>query len=204
MPRGRRAVALVAATVTALAVAVAVVLVVQEDEPRHVRAAATPSVTAPPIFKPRKATAPIGVPDRLVISSIGVDAPVLPVGTTPEGAQEVPSSLEATGWWRDGQQPGSAGNAVIVGHTASAADGVFDDLVELDEGDTITVSSGSESLSYAVTREEAVEVADFASVADEIYRETGPSGLVLMTCGDWNGTEFETTVIIHAEVAQQS
>ena len=116
----------------------------------------------------------------------------------------MPSSLEATGWWRDGQQPGSAGNAVIVGHTAPAADGVFDDLVELDEGDTITVSSGSESLSYAVTREEAVEVADFASVADEIYRETGPSGLVLMTCGDWNGTEFETTVIIHAEVAQQS
>ena len=47
--------------------------------------------------------------------------------------------------------------------------------------------------------EKWTEVADFAAESDRIYRETGPSGLVLMTCGDWNGTRFETTVITYAK-----
>lgn len=170
-----------------------------DDSPK---AGPTKTTTAP-TSEPTKAqpVRSIGTPDRLAISAIGVEAPVIPVGTTAKGAQDVPSSLDATGWWRDGSKPGQPGNAVIVGHTASKGDGVFDDLSNLDQGDTITVSNGKKSLTYTVTNEQELEVSKFATVADEIYRRTGPSGIVLMTCGDWNGTRFETTVIVTAKIA---
>lgn len=164
--------------------------------------ATSPKTTPAPTTEPTKAqpVKSIGTPDRLAISAIGVDAPVISVGTTAKGAQDVPGSLDATGWWRDGSKPGQPGNAVIVGHTASKGDGVFDELGDLNKGDKITVSSGKDMLTYTVTKEQVLEVSKFATVADEIYRRTGPSGIVLMTCGDWNGTRFETTVIVTAKL----
>jgi LPXTG-site transpeptidase (sortase) family protein len=198
---GRRRVALLVAALVLLVAAVGTAFALtRDDEPTSAAPGptSTPTPTATASTVPPMPWKPIGEPERLAISAIDVDAPVLPVGTTPEGAQEVPSSLAATGWWRDGQKPGQDGNAVIVGHTASKGDGVFDELGELEKGDEITVSAGKRSLTYTVTKEQVVEVADFATVADEIYREDGTSGLVLMTCGDWNGTAFETTVIVHA------
>ena len=139
------------------------------------------------------------MPDRLVIEALDIDAPVTSVGTTPENAQEVPGSLDETGWWRDGSEPGAPGNAVIVGHTASADDGVFDPLVDVETGDEVLVSGEDGEATFVVDRTEVVPVDDFASRAAEIYRTDGASGLVLMTCGDWNGQEFESTVIVHAK-----
>lgn len=167
------------------------------DEPAAPRATgATKGSRAIPFSH---AVKPIGVPKHLVVRDVEVDAPVLPVGTTKAGAQDVPKSLKDTGWWKDGQLPGQPGNAVIVGHTASKDDGVFDDLGDLEKGDEITVRGDKGTLGYRVTSEREVKVENFAAESDRIYRETGPSGLVLMTCGDWNGSRFETTVIVYAE-----
>lgn len=168
-----------------------------EKKPEAAAPKATPS-SEPTKSQPAKSG------DRVIIPSLDVDAPMLPVGTTSEGAQEVPSSMEATGWWKDGSKPGQPGNAVIVGHTASEGNGVFDELGDLDRGDKVTVSSGKKKLTYTVTKEQVLEVSKFATVADEIYRRTGPSGIVLMTCGDWNGTRFETTVIITAKLKDKA
>jgi LPXTG-site transpeptidase (sortase) family protein len=187
-------------------IATAVVVTRDDDKPTAPRA--TPSATTTPT--PRKTVPfsdpvkPIGEPTRLVIDEIGVDAKVLPVGTTAKGAQEVPASLHETGWWKDGQQPGQPGNAVIVGHTASKDDGVFDELSDLGKGDRFTLAGKDGKLTYRVTSEKEIKVADFAAESDRIYRETGPSGLVLMTCGDWNGTRFETTVITYAKAVGRS
>jgi LPXTG-site transpeptidase (sortase) family protein len=140
------------------------------------------------------------VPKRLKIRELGVDAEVLALGKAADGSQEVPTSLGATSWWRDGAKPGEAGNTVIVGHTASRTDGVFDELGTLRRGDRVTVKARHGTLDYTVTETSKVEVAKFPSVSDSIYSETGPSGLVLMTCGDWNGSDFDTTVIVRAEL----
>lgn len=142
-----------------------------------------------------------GVPDRIEIETLEIDAPVEPVGTTPENAQEVPAALDETGWWRDGALPGENGNAVIVGHTASSDDGVFDRLVDIESGDEILVTGEDGTAAFTVTETDVVPVPDFATVAPDVYRSDGASGLVLMTCGDWNGEEFETTVIVFAERA---
>lgn len=192
-------------TVAAGVAALVCVAVVRVGESTPVQATATATVSTP---RPTPSAAPskqkihaIGTPDRLTIPAIGVKAAVVPVGTTAEGAQEVPPSFDVTGWWKDGRQPGQSGNAVIVGHTASKSAGVFDNLSDLKKGDTIAVSSGSEHLTYTVTGEQEVRNEKFGAVADQIYRRVGPSGVVLLTCGDWNGSRFEATVIVTARVA---
>lgn len=192
--------ALIGGLVAVVVAAVAVVaLLWPHNDPKPPTAAPSPSATT---ASPTPSVGPvrdIGVPDRLVVPSIAVDAPVIQVGTADDQSQEVPSSLTDTGWWRDGQQPGQAGHAVIVGHTASKDEGVFDRLGELAEGDEIEVMSGDERVTFRVTGTQDVPVAEFGKVAPEVYRSEGEPGVVLMTCGDWNGVEFESTVIVTAE-----
>lgn len=169
------------------------------DDPVAKPAAVRPTTTS---ATPRIAAAKdVGRPERLTIRSIGVNAPVTQVGTTADGAQDVPESIDDAGWWRDGVQPGRSGNAVVVGHTASSADGVFDDLGDLRRGDDIEVRSAGGTLHYDVTRMTSVKVADFNRISPLVYRPGGRPGLVLMTCGDWNGKRFESTTIVFSTLA---
>jgi len=126
---------------------------------------------------------------------------VVPVGTAADNSQEVPSDPTVTGWWRDGSRPGESGNTVIVGHTKSRGAGVFDALGKLREGDSIALDTGGPRLTYAVTETSTIPVDQFGTVADSIYRRSGRSGLVLLTCGDFDGREFDSTVIVHAALA---
>lgn len=139
-----------------------------------------------------------GTPERLVIDALDVDAPVEPVGVAPAGGQEVPHHIDTTGWWRDGSVPGAPGNAVMVGHTASAADGVFDRLGELAPGDEVRVTGPEGTVTFVVDQTRVVSRDAFRDLVADLYRTDGPGGLVLMTCGDWNGSEFESTVVVTA------
>ncbi|MCW2769821.1 MAG: Sortase family protein [Aeromicrobium sp.] len=192
---------LAAAAAIVVAVGAATAVLLTRDDGR----AAGPHASASTSPNPQRTAPfgsglkPIGVPARVIIPDVKVDAAILQVGTTAAGAQDVPHSLKDTGWWRDGQQPGQPGNAVIVGHTASKDDGVFDNLSDLEKDDRITVRGQKGTLDYRVTSEREVKVEKFKAESDRIYRETGPSGLVLMTCGDWNGERFETTIIVYAK-----
>lgn len=200
MTRRGLAVVIAIVAVTAVVVVLSLVLPRGDAETSPVQASASPtpssSATPSPIASPKP-----GDPSRLRIPAIEVDAPVMAVGTTKDNAQQVPTSLDVTGWWRDGARPGEPGNAVVVGHTASADAGVFDPLVDVEEGDDIVVDSEGEEYAFTVTKIATVPVENFGDVAGEVYRKTGRSGLVLMTCGDWNGKDFETTVIVTAEAA---
>lgn len=200
-----RLLAALAAAAVVVAVAVLVLLVTGRDQDRDERSEEPPAASTPassePAPTPTFVDGAVGEPTRLQIEALDVDAPVQPVGTTPENAQEVPAALDETGWWRDGAVPGAPGNAVIVGHTASADDGVFDPLVDIEQGDEVLVTGAEGTAAFTVERVDVVPVADFADVAADVYRSDGASGLVLMTCGDWNGNEFETTVIVHAAPA---
>lgn len=190
---------LVALAVAAVAAVVVGVRVTDQDQPVAKPTAITPTATTAATTRTADAR-DVGRPERLTVKDIRVDAPVKPVGTTADGAQDVPKSIDDTGWWRDGVQPGKSGNAVIVGHTASSDDGVFDDLGKLDRGDEVVVRSARGNLRYKVTRLTSVKVDDFSRISPAVYRETGPPGLVLMTCGDWNGKEFETTTIVFSRL----
>jgi hypothetical protein len=56
-----------------------------------------------------------GSPRRLRIQAVRVDAPVEPVGLTPQSNLALPAHAEAVGWYAAGVRPGQAGDAVLDG-----------------------------------------------------------------------------------------
>jgi len=138
-----------------------------------------------------------GVPRRLQVPAIGVDAAVERVSLAADGSQEVPGSLHKVGWWRSGSRPGGQGNVVLVGHAARTRDGVFDDLGLVGVGDEIVVHA-DEVVRYRVVATDVIPVEAFVDQATDIYRTTGDAGVVLMACSGWDGQEYATTTVVRA------
>lgn len=163
------------------------------DRPPSPRAAAPTSAMTSPNPLPSR-------PMTLAIRSIGItDAAIDPLGTLGDGSQEVPSDPRRVGWWKHGALLGASGSIALVGHTKSRGGGVFDKLGQLSPGDTVDVTSAdSQRWGFTVESVEEVDVDDFAAIADSVYRTTGPSVLTLMTCGDFDGHEFDSTVVVRA------
>jgi LPXTG-site transpeptidase (sortase) family protein len=183
-----------------------------------VEQAATPARTKPPLTvpettqydvapdveitsaepSPRPAPAP-GVPQRLVVPILGVDAPVIPI-TAPGGVLLPPSDPQTLGWWRDGARPGAAlGGALITGHTVSSGGGAFDDLETLRRGDEVRVRTPDRVLRYEVTGVRVYRKARIARDAEQLFSQTVPGRLVLITCEDWNGSFYESNAVIFAD-----
>lgn len=133
-----------------------------------------------------------------MIAEIDVKAKVLALGTLPDGSQGLPDNFTDVSWWRDGQEPGQPGNAVFAGHTYSKGDGVFDRLPQLRPGDHVVVVTRYGRQTYRVKSVGSVPFAKYGSFASQITRHTGKSGLVLQTCGDWDGSEYHATTVVFA------
>jgi sortase A len=95
------------------------------------------------------------IPDRLVIPSIFLDAPILPVhykdvevGGEIYHQWRVPAEF-AVGWQDGSALLGLPGNTVLNGHH-NAYGMVFKDLVEMKIGDEIQVHAGEETFRYLV------------------------------------------------------
>jgi hypothetical protein len=103
----------------------------------------TPSPTPQPTATPQPTPTPVprpGLPVRLVIPSIKVDAAVEHVGLTSDGDMDVPKDYHNVAWYQPGPRPGEQGNAAIDGHVDSKTNtAVFWDLRKLKPGDDIIV-----------------------------------------------------------------
>lgn len=149
----------------------------------------TPTFTATAVPSPTPTPTPTpGLPVRLRIPAIGVDAWIEPVGLTKDQAMGVPSRWEDVGWFRLGYRPGEVGNAVIAGHldTNTGAPAVFWDLDRLQPGDEIIVvaDDGVERV-FVVQGADAYEY-DQAPV-QRIFGPAERPRLNLITCdGAWN------------------
>jgi LPXTG-site transpeptidase (sortase) family protein len=139
------------------------------------------------LFATAPATADPITPAHLSIPSLGVDAVVEQVGVKDDGSMQNPSSFATVGWYKYGAKPGAVGHAVFAGHVNNALglDGVFAHLFEVNIGDKIVVTDQNGStLTYAV--ESKTQYDSQNAPRDEIFKVTGPSELVLITCeGDW-------------------
>ena len=131
----------------------------------------------------------VGLPLRLKIPVIRVDAVVEDVGLTSAGAMESPSGPATTAWFKLGVRPGEFGSAVIAGHFGTWKTGqgsVFDNLHNIKIGDQITVIDDKGVTINFIVR----EIKSFASDADSssiFYSADGKSHLNLITCeGEWN------------------
>ena len=94
-----------------------------------------------------------GLPARLKIPSINVDAPVEYVGLTPDGAMDVPKERTDVAWFNLGPRPGERGNAVIAGHYGwkNRKASTFDNLYKLRKGDKLHIENDKgETISFVV------------------------------------------------------
>jgi LPXTG-site transpeptidase (sortase) family protein len=147
---------------------------------------------------PRPPVAP-GLPLRLVVPSLDVNAPVVPI-TAPGGVLLPPSDPQTLGWWRDGAQPGAArGGALITGHTVHTGGGAFDDLETLRKGDEVGVRTARGLLRYAVTEVTVYRKATLARDAARVFSQSVPGRLVLITCEDWNGSGYDSNAVVFAD-----
>ncbi len=129
-----------------------------------------------------------GLPIRIKIPKIGVDAALEYVGVTAQGAMAVPKGPDNAAWFDLGPRPGDNGSAVIAGHEGwkNNIQAVFDNLHTLQKGDQIYVTDEKGAVATFVVRE--VRTYDQNANAGGVFNSTdGKAHLNLITCeGVWN------------------
>ncbi len=146
-----------------------------------------PTTTTLAIF-PEQEQPNTGLPIRLKIPAISVDAAVEQVGLTASGAVDTPKNQDNVAWFKLGQIPGAIGSAVMDGHYGwkKSKPSVFDNLYKLSIGDEIYVEDEKGVVTTFVVREKR----RYDPTADAVRVFTlkdEKSHLNLITCeGDWD------------------
>jgi LPXTG-site transpeptidase (sortase) family protein len=129
-----------------------------------------------------------GLPTRLVIPKIGVDAGFEYVGVTPQGAMDVPKDPIYVGWFDLGPRPGEEGSAVVAGHEGwkNGILVVFDNLHTLQKGDKVYVEDDKGVTTVFAVRE-LRELGKNEDASIVFNSNDGKAHLNLITCeGVWN------------------
>lgn len=156
----------------------------------------------PPIA-PLVGSAGIGVPVRINIPSIGLDAAIEQLGKTTDGAMAVPTKPLDASWYRLGPRPGEVGSATIAGHVDWVNGGiaVFGKLHEIRQGDIIRVKDDNGVAISFVVRE--IRIYDATADATDIFSSTdGKIRLNIITCyGVWDKTtnDYSQRLVVFAE-----
>jgi LPXTG-site transpeptidase (sortase) family protein len=145
----------------------------------------------------------VGLPVRIKIASIHVDAAIRAVGLAADGSMDAPELPHDAAWYKFGPKPGEKGSAVIDGHFDwwYGENGVFKHLDDLKPGDMITVqdAQGTNTI-FAVKDSRAYDPnADTKSV---FHSNDGKAHLNLITCaGTWDkeAKMYSKRLIVFAE-----
>ncbi|MEO6508969.1 MAG: class F sortase [Patescibacteria group bacterium] len=132
----------------------------------------------------------VGLPVRIKIPKMYIDANIQQLGLTKEGAMDVPTNSVDTGWFNLGPRPGEIGSAVIDGHldAKNGAPGVFYNLNELIPGDKLYIEDqNGKSIAFMVRESRTYDPKD--DVPD-VFNQTDGKHLNLITCdGAWDKGE---------------
>ena len=140
----------------------------------------TPVPTATPVPAP-----PLGdQPYRMIISKLGVDAPVSTFGLDADAVPEVPTGPEApsvVAWYNFSAQPGVGSNAVFAGHVTWNGPAVFYNLTSMAPGDEVKlIGQDGVELLYTVTQVYSVDPSDPDSLS--VMHATPEDVITIITC----------------------
>jgi LPXTG-site transpeptidase (sortase) family protein len=145
----------------------------------------------------------MAAPATLRVPALGVHAPVINI-TASDGVLVPPNDPQMLGWWSAGAQPGErTGSVLITGHTVSSGGGAFDDLATLRAGNRLTVVTSKGQIRYAVSAVTVYGKASLARRAPQIFDQSVPSRLVLVTCDDWNGERYLSNAVVVADPSRR-
>jgi sortase A len=120
-------------------------------------------------------------PARIVIASIALDAPVVPVGmTVVNGTPSWETAAFAVGYYNTTALPGTRGNTVMAGHISSPLShkgDIFRRLPGVRLGDEVAVYVGTRRLVYQVS-----EIKVVTPYAVQVMAPTSDATLTLLTC----------------------
>lgn len=156
-----------------------------------------------PVTSKEETIVKYGLPTRLEIPSIKVDAAIDYLGLTYTGDLDTPDGPDNVGWYKQGPRPGEVGNAVIDGHFGwlDGKPAVFDNLHKLSTGDKIhSKDEAGVTTSFVVTGTKTFSPEDDAA---EVFRsDDGKAHLNLITCqGEWNAGQesYDTRLVVFAD-----
>ncbi len=152
----------------------------------------------------RKQAAAKVTPERLVIPSLSLKAPLMQLGLTSSGAVELPpfDKPKTAGWYSGSAVPGDPGASVIIGHVdTKTAPAVFYRLRDLRKGAVVKVSrSDGKVAKYQVDSVQEVPKTDFPT--ERVYTT---DGLRLVTCGgvfDRASHQYRDNIIVYASLVK--
>ncbi|GIK37541.1 MAG: hypothetical protein BroJett011_13740 [Chloroflexota bacterium] len=172
---------------------------VQPAAPPPSTATPTPLLPTPlPLPQPQDT-----VPTRLVIESVGIDSPVIPVGwqvVEQNGRQysiwEVADY--AVGWHKTSARLGQPGNTVMAGHNNVKGE-VFRDLVNVELGDKVVVYAGERQFEYVVDFKTIVkekgEPLEVRQRNAQWIARTTDERLTLVTCWPYTNNTHRVIVV---------
>jgi LPXTG-site transpeptidase (sortase) family protein len=188
-------------TLVGLILALALVLLYISRKPaQNDPAPLTESITT--IHESQKIS--IGLPVRLGIPKIHIDAAIERVGLTSQGDMGAPKGPDDVVWYKFGPRPGETGSAVIAGHYGRWLNGegsVFDNLNKLKRGDKLYVKDEKGAVSTFVVR----ELRRYNPNGDDtdVFRSNdGKAHLNLITCeGVWNEAQktYSNRLVVFAD-----
>ena len=142
-----------------------------------------PALLDRPVAQVPEAARVVGLPQRILIPAIGVDAVVEQVGVDATNAMDTPKNPRNTGWYSPGPRPGQRGNAAIDGHVDYAGLGpvVFWRLSSMTPGmEIVIVADDGARWRFIVQSVETFGLTEFPG-----HRVFGPSdetNLSLISC----------------------
>ena len=153
--------------------------------------------------KPAEQTGP-GLPVRLKIPRIGVDAALEHVGLAADGSVDIPKNQDDAAWFNLGPRPGDNGSAVITGHYGVWKGGlptVFNNLYKLRKGDKLYIKD-SNGMTITFTVREVRSYGENEAAPAVFASSDGRSHLNLITCqGIWNKTSksYSKRLVVFAD-----
>lgn len=154
-----------------------------------------PQAPDEPAYRPLGAPA---APIRLVVPSLHIDAPVVPISLSSDAVLEPPSDPQQVGWWDGSARPGAGrGQTVITGHTVHTGGGAMDHIGRLRPGRFVEVVTRRGTVRYRVDRVRVLGKARLARRAVALFGQRHHAGrLVLVTCTGWNGSYYPSNVVV--------
>lgn len=135
-----------------------------------------------------------GLPTRLKIPKLKIDAAVAYMGLTQAGDMDTPSSTTDVGWYKYGPLPGNPGSAVMSGHIDGprGEPAVFSQLSKLQVGDQFSVSdSTGQSTGFTV---HDIKTYQQDQRPPEVFSSSQGAHLNLITCvGEWDRVQRQFT-----------